>query len=76
MVPPLVLVGKKAIGAAIGRGPGEVMRLIKEDNLPCWKERDCPNAPWYARPEDLQEWVAKRSQKYLTKKGKNKKSCQ
>jgi hypothetical protein len=60
----LVLRGAKEIGEVIGRGRNEVLRLIKEEDLPAWKET--PSSPWQALPEDLREWLRKRRARYLS----------
>ena len=59
----IVLRGAKEIGQALGKGRNEVVRLIREEDLPAWKET--PSSPWQALPEDLQRWVRERADRYL-----------
>ena len=59
----IVLRGAKEIGQALGKGRNEVVRLIREEDLPAWKET--PSSPWQALPEDLHRWVRERADRYL-----------
>jgi hypothetical protein len=54
--------GKAEIGQALGKGPGEVLRLIREEGLPAWRET--PTSSWKVLPEDLRKWARERARQY------------
>lgn len=49
------LKGAKAICAAIGENPKEIMALVLEEGLPAWKRGG--TGGWRALPDDLREWA-------------------
>lgn len=61
---PLLYRNATEIGEAIGKSRREVNRLVREEGLPAWQERP-PTGPWYALPEDIREWLKKRSREFM-----------
>jgi hypothetical protein len=59
----IVLKGAIAICRAVGKDRRDIVRLVRDENLPAWQEQG--KGTWFALPEDLKAWVEKRARLYL-----------
>lgn len=51
----LCICGSKAICAAVGENPREILRLVRDSGLPAWKRGG--RGLWRALPRDLEAWL-------------------
>lgn len=51
----ICLRGARAICAAVGENPKQILELVLQRGLPAWKSN--PRGCWRALPEDLKEWL-------------------
>ena len=63
----IVFRGAKEICAVIGEDYRAINRLVSDEGLPAWRRRS--EGIWRALPDDLEKWVTRQRDKYITEPG-------